>query len=115
MKVSEVPAARLAELNSGRAEATNLTECLAVDFQKLVRAVAPDERLQVDPALGIVQRMALVGERLQTHQAEFAKHRSDTVRGWAAFALGAIPGLSLADRLERMRPLADDGNSGVRE
>jgi 3-methyladenine DNA glycosylase AlkC len=112
---ADIPAERLAELNAGRAEATNLTECLAVDFQALLRVVAPREKSVVDPALGIVQRMATVGALLVERQGELAGHGSDTVRGWSAFALAATPALDLAERVERMRPLADDAHFGVRE
>lgn len=121
---ADVPDAVRKQLNAGTLEAVTLVEVLVVDFAKLMRAACPDlpaKQLQrLDPELGITQRMATAGELLLEHAGEFAldtfrKHRSDTVRGWAAYALGRTPGLSLDERLRRVRPLADDPNSGVRE
>lgn len=114
MKVSEIPRARLAALNAG-AEATNLTECLAVDFNQLLKAAFPKVRGAIDAQAGIVQRMAQVGALLQPHWREAAAHRSDTVRGWAAFAIAARAGLSFAEQLSDIRPLAADPHFGVRE
>jgi 3-methyladenine DNA glycosylase AlkC len=42
-------------------------------------------------------------------------HRSDMVRSWACYALAAEPKGTLAQRLARVRPLADDPHFGVRE
>jgi hypothetical protein len=42
MKVAEIAPARLEQLNSGLAETGYLSECLAVDFAALLRAVLPD-------------------------------------------------------------------------
>ena len=41
-------------------------------------------------------------------------HSSDTVRGWAAYMLGGVPDVPLAERLAQVRPLADDPHFGVR-
>jgi 3-methyladenine DNA glycosylase AlkC len=121
---ADVPEAIRKQLNAGTLEAVTLVEVLVVDFAKLMRAVVPDLPAQqlkrLDPELGVTQRMATAGELLLEHAGEtafdtFRTHRSDTVRGWAAYALGRTPELSLEERLRRIRPLADDPNSGVRE
>jgi len=123
--VKDIPAARLAQLNAG-APATTLTECLAVDFAALMRAAAPQAgheaiaRMQAQAALGISKRMALAAELLVEAlgadcDTQLAAHASDTVRGWACFVIGALPDLPLHERLERIRPLADDAHFGVRE
>lgn len=44
-----------------------------------------------------------------------ASHRSDMVRAWAAFALTADRGLSIAERLKKARRFAKDGSVAVRE
>ncbi|MDX6603045.1 MAG: hypothetical protein QOF13_2247 [Solirubrobacterales bacterium] len=44
-----------------------------------------------------------------------ADWESDTVRGWAAMAIGHAPELSLAQRLELLRPFGGDAHFAVRE
>ena len=116
------PAVR-AELNAGTAETLTLPECLAVDFAALMAAACPD----VDPAPlhdaardGITRRMALAARLVLEARGgaavvDLAAHPSDTVRGWAAYAVGLLPHLTLEERLVMIRPLADDAHFGVRE
>lgn len=110
-------------LDAGLIEAATLAECLAVDHAALLRAVAPGlpagrvAPLQAAAGAGITLRMRLAAEALAGHAelAEFSDHPSDTVRGWAAFALAGLPDLPLEQRLSRVRPFADDRHFGVRE
>lgn len=122
---ADIPAEILAELNSGQLETATLVEGLALDFSLLLYSVVPDlpktaTEGRLDPGAGITRRMAQAAAILLDHWGEkavarLAGHGSDTVRGWAAFALAALPGLALAERLDRVRPLADDPHFGVRE
>lgn len=123
--VKDISAARLAQLNAG-APASTLTECLAVDFAALMQAVAPQvghdavAEMQAQAATGISKRMAaaarILDERLGPDAFDSLKtHESDTVRGWACFMAGAMPGLTVQDRLAKIRPLAGDAHFGVRE
>lgn len=121
---SEVPAEVRDGLNSGRLEAVNLVEFLVVDQLVLADAVAKPlgraARRTVTPEMGATVRMRTIGTLAAAEFGldglnDLATHTSDTVRGWAAYALAALPGLSLAERLDRVRPLANDPNSGVRE
>jgi hypothetical protein len=62
--------------------------------------------------------MREVGAMLVDHGIDLQSlrtHASDTVRGWVAFAFGALPDLTLEKRLALLRPLADDAHFGVRE
>lgn len=64
--------------------------------------------------------MAATGKLLLEHLGaagveELADHPSDTVRGWVAYLLAAIPDRSLAEKLNSIRSLADDHHFGVRE
>ncbi|WP_018182778.1 DNA alkylation repair protein [Kaistia granuli] len=125
-RVADIKPDRLAELSSGRFETTTLTECLAVDFAVLMRAALPEmgeeaaAHMREQSGAGISRRMALAGRLIRERLAEatieaLRHHPSDTVRGWACFAIGDRAGLTLADRLDGIRPLADDVHFGVRE
>ncbi len=120
--MADVSSALKRQLNQGQVEAKTLTEMLSVDLATLLGSVEPD----IDTTGlrhgegGILVRMRLAGKRLHQHGgaqafAKYSTHRSDMVRGMAAFALEADSQLSLPQRLLRIRPLADDSNMGVRE
>jgi 3-methyladenine DNA glycosylase AlkC len=124
LKPSDVPIDVLNRLNSGAIETVNLAECLVVDFATLMMQVVPElatvAKSRIPPTDGITKRMAAAGKLLLEHLGaegvqDLAAHPSDTVRGWAAYSLVAIPDLSLAERLNSMRSLADDNHFGVRE
>ena len=123
--VKDIAPARLAQLNAG-APAATLTECLAVDFAILMQAAVPQVGAQglalmrEDMAAGISRRMARAAGILLDSVgpqaiAELQSHPSDTVRGWACFMVGALPGVAVQERLDMIRPLADDAHFGVRE
>ena len=126
MKVSDIDPARLASLNSGVAETSQLGEGLAVDFPALLRAVLPEIANQETATLeavrsdGISRRMATIGGMLARHLnedglTELQSHPSDTVRGWVCFALAARNDGDPDTLFEALRPLADDPHFGVRE
>ncbi|HEX8911508.1 MAG TPA: DNA alkylation repair protein [Humisphaera sp.] len=123
-KIADIPPATLAALNAGTVAARNLVEGLAIDFRKLLAAVAPSLPASaidsLDPKLGITRRMALAARLLLDHGDEKAiasllGSPSDTVRGWAAYVVGLTPKLTLKQRLARIKPLAADPHFGVRE
>lgn len=123
--VKDISAERLAQLNAGE-PARNLTECLAVDFAELMQAAAPQVGaeaiavLRAQAATGISKRMVVAARTLLDGLGadafeQLRDHRSDTIRGWACFMVGAMPDLSPEQRLALIRPLADDAHFGVRE
>lgn len=125
-RITDIAPARLALLNSGAVEAATLTECLAVDFAALMRNAVPEAGEEAaaimarETAAGISRRMVLAAHLIQDRLGAAALerlrcHRSDTVRGWACFIIGAAEGMTLDDRLAFIRPLADDPHFGVRE
>lgn len=123
-RVRDVPPDHLAALNAGRAETRTLAEGLAMDLAALAVAVLglPEEtaRQSIEPSAGITRRMAQAADlSRRTLGAEaapvLAAHHSDTVRGWAAYVVGADEALTLEQRLDGIRPLADDPHFGVRE
>ncbi|MFV0473031.1 MAG: HEAT repeat domain-containing protein [Pikeienuella sp.] len=121
-RMADIPPERLAALNAG-AEATNLTECLAVDHAALMRVALPAigreaiNRMGEAASSGISKRMELAGRILleNAEPARLAAHPSDTVRGWVCFALGREPGPDFTARRDALRPFADDPHFGVRE
>lgn len=123
---SAVTDAERAALNAGTASARTLTEALVIDHALLLRSSVPGiqeevtDRVAAAADLGVLKRMRLVGAELLAAAGpgsaiSLAEHPSDTVRGWACFVIGETPGLSVAERLERTRPLADDPAFTVRE
>lgn len=118
-----IPPHILDRLNKGREETKTLSECLAMNQSTLIRALIPSlmsPGLQNDlrEADGIVARMRLIGEVLADRPDELAVAATspvDTPRGWACFAVGALPAAPLAERLEMIRPFAADPHFGVRE
>jgi len=116
---------RRSELNQG-APTAHLTEMLVIDFAQLMQAAVPDAgktaitTMQAEAASGFTKRMALAGRLLyerfgQAGVGRLVAHGSDTVRGWACYLIAALPDLTLEQRLEHIRPLADDAHFGVRE
>ena len=123
-RMSDITPERLAELNNGTAETTVLTECLAIDFALLMQAVFPDIPAEIHQQLsgttaGITARMALAAQLLHNHGEislnDLNIHQSDTIRGWACYFIAQKQQLSLQEKLELIRPLADDPHFGVRE
>lgn len=123
--IRDIPPERRAALDAG-AEASTLTDCLAVDFAALMAHVLPgigagalDEMRQASAA-GISRRMPLAARLAAAHlgpgaAAALGAHASDTVRGWGCFVIGLPGEADLAARLAAIRPLADDPHFGVRE
>ena len=116
----------LEALNSGIAATRTLAEALAIDQSALLSAVIPNasEALRQAAAeaqeLGILKRMTRIGAALaaeldEAHISRVREHPSDTVRGWACFALAAGSASRPAQLLEQLRPLADDEHFAVRE
>lgn len=123
-RMSDITPERLAELNSGTAETTVLTECLAIDFPLLMRTAFPDVPAELYQQLnsastGITARMAQAAKLLLSHGktslSDLNNHSSDTIRGWACYFIAQQEHLSLQEKLELIRPLADDHHFGVRE
>jgi 3-methyladenine DNA glycosylase AlkC len=114
--VATVDATILHGLEAGTIETANLTEGLAINMMTLMAAVAPAVPSgAIDPALGVVQRMAQGGAALRRYRVALDGHPSDTARGWAAFAVGQDEMVPQMARLDAIRPFAADPHFGVRE
>lgn len=124
--MSPIPPEVLSSLNRGEVESRTPVEGLAVDFAILLRAVCPQlpraatEVMRAAQTEAIISRMQLAGQIMlqqmgPTGYLALARHRSDTVRGWAAYLLATSPDFSLGERLQLIRPLANDRNASVRD
>ncbi len=108
----------LAALNAGTEQTRTLSEMLVMDLAALLETVAPHidaAPLRAIADQGVTKRMELAGRLVLPCWRDLQDHCSDTVRGWVAYAIAAQPGLDLAQRLDLLRPLADDAHFGVRE
>jgi 3-methyladenine DNA glycosylase AlkC len=132
-RVDAVPSDVLAALEAGLIPSVNLTEFLAVRPARLLSAVlqslsldstrAPDDgRLS---SIKPMQRHRFIAawlyDAIQPHPQRdsvahaLATHTSDAVRQWAVLWLEHLPEMTLAQRLEAVRPFAADAHFGVRE
>lgn len=122
-RVTDVAPDTLARLNAGEIEAATLSENLATDFAALLAATIPEltkQAQQIDSKAGITKRMAQVARMLsdgngQERLAWVSQHPSDLLRGWGAYLLALDETLTLTEKLQAMRPSADDPHFGVRE
>lgn len=122
-----VPPAILAQLEEGSLASANHMEQIAIDMGALLANAFPHlaeraDELRDPRFLTRMRRGARVlmdGGRPTLDAA--SRHRSDTVRGWAAFARGVAEpratdlGGTLANRIAAIRPFADDEHFAVRE
>jgi hypothetical protein len=109
----------------GHRPTTNLAEVLAVDTRLLFERVFPsiavgDAERAVLALPSITARMTNAGAILHRSfglscLTTLRAHPADTVRGWAPYVVGRDATLSLTERLDLVRPSADDGHFGVRE
>ncbi|MEM7628724.1 MAG: HEAT repeat domain-containing protein [Planctomycetota bacterium] len=123
-RLSDVSPGRVRELNAG-APASNLMESLTVDFAKLLRGAVPGlpasgvDTMRAARGEGYTKRMRIASAILLEHAGESAiealgAHPSDTVRGWACYAVGSVAP-DVDDALRRVRVFAGDAHYGVRE
>jgi 3-methyladenine DNA glycosylase AlkC len=117
---------RIEELNSGDSESRTLAEIVAIDFNRLLinldlLDVAGIRALPQLGEIGIAQRMRMAASHLIRYADESAvralvHHRSDTVRGLAAFAVAQLGrGSGVSNILSSIESFANDQHFGVRE
>lgn len=125
-RIVDIPPDILEQINRGEIETVNLTECLALDFTELMRHALPDisddaiAQMKAASELGWMNRTRLASKLIyESFGASITDrllaHTSDNVRGWASGVVALIGDLSIEERLELIKPLADDPNSSTRE
>lgn len=118
---SLVPLEIRARLERGEPSANHM-EQIAIDMGALLETAFPSLANEADRLRsgGLVTKMRAGGQLLFEALGQEAwvvarKSESDSVRGWGAMAIGWAPALDLDDRLQLMRPYADDVHFAVRE
>lgn len=130
-----IPVDILNQLNLGEIASANLVEWLAVDQLSLLQQVlAESQRLHyfhaIETATACIKKQTvnslsvIIGQQL----SRFARvhddlqwlinlqyHPSDSVRCWLCYAIAYQNDSSLVEKLEAIRPLAQDEHFGVRE
>ncbi len=125
-RIVDIPPDILEQINRGEIETVNLTECLALDFAKLMGSALPNisdnaiSQMKAASELGWMNRTRLASKLIYecfgaSITDKLLTHTSDNVRGWASGVVALIPDLSIEQRLDLIKPLADDPNSGTRE
>ncbi|MEO1486544.1 MAG: DNA alkylation repair protein [Bacteroidota bacterium] len=136
-KVQDIPKEVLDYLNEGAIETVNLTEWLAIDHVKLVRAVFPEFGVEQETIAQISKAIAsqkkptamsttkLVGTMLYEKYADtegfdalinrISKHTADSIRCYATYLIGLDEKLSIEEKLTQSKPLVADPHFGVRE
>lgn len=123
MKISDIPAKRLKELNLGLSQTANLVEWLAVDQSKLLRSVAEQCSVEILrslaaklPQVSTAKQIAWIGQQISDIESLslLDTHTSDVVRCWSCYAR-AVHATSLKEALDAMKPFADDRHFGLRE
>jgi 3-methyladenine DNA glycosylase AlkC len=120
---ADVPPRVKQALQAGTRETKTLSEFLVIDLGKLLIKIVPDLRssakLLSGKQLSLTKRMVYAGKLLAEHAGPdclaWREHQSDTVRGWAAFAIVAQAQWNLKRCLKELLPLANDPHFGVRE
>jgi 3-methyladenine DNA glycosylase AlkC len=131
-----VPRDIIALLNAGKIETANLSEWLVVDQLEVAKhfcrknhwsGLYPTIKSRLDALLirTAPKQCEAIGRALVDAFPSVTAvdkvsplllfHRSDIVRSWTSHLVGLHPNLSLAEKLQRIRPLASDENMGVRE
>ncbi len=132
-RIADIPPQVLRELEAGRLETATLVEWLAIDVRRLAHAVAEAldfgaarapwlAEVEAAAELGVAKRNRAIGtalhratRRRQKVLLACARHTSDMVRAWAAYASPLGDGRSFADRLHAVQPFAADGSMATRE
>ncbi|MBA4249731.1 MAG: DNA alkylation repair protein [Candidatus Puniceispirillum sp.] len=126
ISLKDISAARREQLNSGEHETKNLVECLSIDFRLLVLNCIPGisnsalDQIEQKKQCGIIDRMKGIGSILFKEMGVagidvLKNHHSDSIRGLSCYMVSYCDHLSLVDKFEMMKTLADDSHFSVRE
>jgi 3-methyladenine DNA glycosylase AlkC len=133
--IKDIPKEILEQLNNGQIETANLVEWLAVDQKTLLKnflKLTGREKF-LTPIIKEIDALKkqtvntineTIGAEILKHvtlhkDTEFleivSKHKSDVIRCWATYTIGANPKWNVKQILEKIQPFAADKHFGVRE
>jgi len=135
-KIVDIPSEVLELLNQGKIETVNLTEWLAIDQLKLVNATF--SKIGLKDAISMIENeieqlkkpstmscIKVIGETLYQISIEknmlelnlerLSKHNADTIRCYAPYLISLNTNVSIAEKLEKAKPLVADKHFGIRE
>jgi len=131
LRAADVSPALRTALSTGALEPRTLAEWSSIDQPRLARLVARDVGVNAAYVSRAADRVANKPLMARTHAIArafvdaaadetavidaLAVHRVALARKWAAYAVGSLPSLELAERLTLLRPLAKDESLNVRE
>jgi 3-methyladenine DNA glycosylase AlkC len=131
----DIPAVILGQLNRGDIESANLVEWLAIDLRILLSHYLKENKREhyLSPILKAItdlkkQTVTTVNEAIGKHLLNesvkandqtlihlLIKDKSDAIRCWACYYIGANENLDLEQSLKQIEVLAADHHFGVRE
>jgi 3-methyladenine DNA glycosylase AlkC len=131
LRAADISPALRTALSTGALEPRTLAEWSAIDQPRLARLVARGvgvdaahvsraaDRVADKPLMERTRAIARAFVDAAVDEAAvidaLAAHRVALAREWAAYAVGSLPSLELAERLALLRPLATDESLNVRE
>lgn len=109
----------VAALERAEVESRTHVEQMAIDMAKLMGNVFPEAAGETGRVEGLrfLARMRMAAQILldtigpREALARTRRSASDTVRGWGAFAVGQAEALTLAKRVELMRPFVNEAST----
>ncbi|MDA9163351.1 DNA alkylation repair protein [Rickettsiaceae bacterium] len=118
--MKNIPKEKIDLLNKGEIEARNLMEFLSVDMRLLLSNILPEFNCpELPDELGVTKKHRLISAELNKQFGfkifeQLQSHKSDTIRTFACYLLGEQR-FSFKEKLNLIKALANDSNSGVRE
>lgn len=107
-------------LNSGQMESRHLMDALAVDFNQLCLNNFLDfTPVEFPEKTGFVKRIQMISQALYDQYGfqilpRLINNKSDSIRSFACYVI-ALHDLPFSEKLELIKPLANDHHFGVRE
>jgi hypothetical protein len=118
LRIKDIPDDILHQLNTGQIQSITLAEFLAIDLQLFLKTLFPEIKnvSEIDKARPFTFRLKkaseLIFERYEDTKLDFLQsHQSDMARTLACGIISLIPNLTISQRLEKIKTLANDSSA----